>query len=311
MENPLVSILIPCYNAGPWIERTIQSAIAQSYQPIEIIVHDDGSNDDSANKLAGFGDQIQFSHAENQGGNKSRNLLLSKAQGSYIKFLDADDELLPHAIESQIKLLKDNPSASAAYSSMIQLSPLTKSEHEGQCFSDIHIDDYAKWISWGLAQTSSTLWLKAVLDQIGGWNSDQQVCQDNELCLRALKQGHSFVYDAHPTCKYYIHGETSTSRKSLEKLLEQKTLLLKDMHDWLLTQNKLNTQHKTLLGYKFWELSREMMKLGSDKAVQFHGVHKAVFNIKPDPDYSSSIYRTLYKLIGFKYSEKIAELLRK
>src|SRR5271169_3846889 len=106
--KPLVSILIPAYNAEPWISDTIQSAIAQTWPRKEIIVVDDGSKDRTAAVAQRFASsEVTVVSVENQGAAAARNHALQLSQGNYIQWLDADDLLAPDKIERQLAALQD------------------------------------------------------------------------------------------------------------------------------------------------------------------------------------------------------------
>jgi len=100
--KPLISVLIPLYNAMPYFTSAIESVIAQTYDNLEIIILDDGSKDDSAaeaDKFAAKDDRIRVIHQENHGVCYARNRLVEAAKGEYIIFADNDDIMHPRAIE--------------------------------------------------------------------------------------------------------------------------------------------------------------------------------------------------------------------
>src|ERR1700751_2842411 len=106
--KPLVSILIPAYNAQPWIADTIRSAIAQTWQHKEIIIVDDGSSDRTAAVARRFASRdVAVVTTENQGAAAARNRALQLSQGDYIQWLDADDLLAPDKIERQLAALDE------------------------------------------------------------------------------------------------------------------------------------------------------------------------------------------------------------
>ena len=97
--KPLVSILIPAYNAEEWITDTLRCAIAQTWEPKQIIVVDDGSTDRTLAIARQFeSDQFRVVTQKNQGAAATRNQALSLCRGDYIQYLDADDLIAPDKI---------------------------------------------------------------------------------------------------------------------------------------------------------------------------------------------------------------------
>jgi len=105
---PRVSVLIPCYNAGRYLAAALDSVLAQTYQDYEIIVVDDGSEDDSAAVAARY-PQVRYFYNTHSGISVTRNLALSKARAELIAFLDADDLWVPEKLEKQIAYLDSHP----------------------------------------------------------------------------------------------------------------------------------------------------------------------------------------------------------
>src|SRR5687767_14774856 len=112
--KPLVSILIPAYNAEQWIASTIESALAQTWQRKEVIIVDDGSTDGTltaARRLASG--SVRVIAQDNQGASGARNTAFAACQGDYIQWLDADDVLHPEKVAKQLFRLTEssNPRA--------------------------------------------------------------------------------------------------------------------------------------------------------------------------------------------------------
>jgi len=106
--QPLVSILIPAYNAQEWIADTLRSAIGQTYERTEIIVIDDGSTDQTLALARRFESEgIRVITQRNQGASAARNKAFSLSKGDYIQWLDADDLLAPDKIERQLAALRE------------------------------------------------------------------------------------------------------------------------------------------------------------------------------------------------------------
>lgn len=106
--EPTVSVVIPLYNKGKYIEWALSSVIAQTHQPLEIIVVDDGSTDDGPEKVFSFqNSKITLIRQENKGPGAARNSGLALAKGKYVSFLDADDEWYPSFLEAGVTFLED------------------------------------------------------------------------------------------------------------------------------------------------------------------------------------------------------------
>jgi len=98
MTSPLVTVVIPTYNYGRYICETVESALGQTYSPVEIIVVDDGSMDDTRERLATYGDRIRYIHQQNRGLSAARNTGIQAARGEFVALLDSDDLWLPDKV---------------------------------------------------------------------------------------------------------------------------------------------------------------------------------------------------------------------
>jgi glycosyltransferase involved in cell wall biosynthesis len=109
IEPLLVSVIIPCYNQAQYLGETIESVVRQTYPHFEIIVVDDGSTDNTSEVAARY-EAVRYVRQENQGRPAvPRNRGLSESKGAYLVFLDADDRLLPHALETGVHYLDAHP----------------------------------------------------------------------------------------------------------------------------------------------------------------------------------------------------------
>ena len=101
-----VSVIIPAYNKADLTIKTVQSVLSQTYENIEIIVVDDGSTDDTKNKLKLFGDRIHYIYKQNGGVCSARNVGIKQATGEYIALIDCDDIFYPEKIAKSVKCLE-------------------------------------------------------------------------------------------------------------------------------------------------------------------------------------------------------------
>lgn len=105
----LISVIIPVYNAGRYLVEAIESVLAQTRPPDEIIVVDDGSTDESPRIVQNFTKPVLYRHQSHNGAGPARNLGVAQAKGEWLAFLDADDLWLPDKLARQIALVKSEP----------------------------------------------------------------------------------------------------------------------------------------------------------------------------------------------------------
>lgn len=106
--DPRVSVIIPAYNAEPFVADAVNSILCQGYPNLEIIVVDDGSTDGTVSALGAFGDAVVVIRQENRGQAAARNAGIRRATGTLIGFLDADDLWTDHHIASMLPYLRDD-----------------------------------------------------------------------------------------------------------------------------------------------------------------------------------------------------------
>jgi glycosyltransferase involved in cell wall biosynthesis len=115
MSEPLVSVIMPVFNAERYLRKTIESLLAQTYKNIEIIIIDDGSTDTSADIIDSYHSRIRTARHPNQGQGIARNQGAKMATGSLFSFIDSDDLWDDKKLESQVSLLQRFPEAVATY----------------------------------------------------------------------------------------------------------------------------------------------------------------------------------------------------
>lgn len=189
--NDLVSVVIPTYNGGRYIVSTINSALAQTYFPIEVIVVDDGSSDDLVSVLQPVWSRIHYVRQENKGPAAARNHGIRLSKGVYIAFLDHDDIWLPEKIAAHVALMKENPACGLVYSF-----------HRLIDGSGKHIDNRAPLDSPSgkvlldfafknrITTFSATLFRRSVFDVIGFLDESDELltADDYDIYLRVLEK---------------------------------------------------------------------------------------------------------------------------
>ena len=126
--SPLVSLLIPCYNQARFLGDALDSALAQDYDSVEIIVVNDGSTDDFVERIKRYqtSPQIKVITQENRGLPAARNRGIRESAGAYLKFLDADDWLAPTVVSKQVAAFVQDPTLGLVY------CDLTRTDAQGK-----------------------------------------------------------------------------------------------------------------------------------------------------------------------------------
>lgn len=187
----IVSIIIPTYNYAHYIQRAIDSALAQTYANIEILVVDDGSTDNTLAILAQYGDRIRVFHQPNQGASVARNLGISKAEGEYIAFLDADDAYLPENIAKKTAYLSENSEYQWCYSNCVWKDSHGIVLQQGDAMPQTLIAQKAEGevldqaIAGALLGSNLFLFHRDVLHAIGGFDEKLKVLEDYALYVFA------------------------------------------------------------------------------------------------------------------------------
>ena len=103
MNKSTVDIIIPCYNTGLYLRQAIDSALAQTYPHVNILVVDDGSTDNTREIVESYGERVGYFYQENKGLAAARNIGITQTRGEFVCLLDADDVILPHMIQDQVE----------------------------------------------------------------------------------------------------------------------------------------------------------------------------------------------------------------
>ncbi len=113
MTGSRVSCILPAWNAAATIARSIESILAQTVLPLEVIVVDDGSTDDTRAVVSRFGAGVRSVRQPNAGAEAARNRGIAESRGEFLAFLDADDVWLPTKLERQLAVFRDRPEVGA------------------------------------------------------------------------------------------------------------------------------------------------------------------------------------------------------
>ncbi|MDS3859214.1 glycosyltransferase family A protein [Thermosynechococcaceae cyanobacterium BACA0444] len=184
---PLVSVIIPAFNAAHYLEQTLTSVIQQSLTDFEVLIIDDGSTDHTGEMVQAWVEQdqrIHYFYQANQGVSASRNYGIAQARGEFIAFLDADDLWYPDKLALQVKHLQSNPNLGVSFG---RVNFLTK---EGQPLGQLSTSPLVNlrprdFLLGNPTTTSSNLLVRrATLTEIGGFDLEMRYAEDLEWLLR-------------------------------------------------------------------------------------------------------------------------------
>lgn len=222
MNSEKVSVIIPAFNAAETLAEAVASALNGSYQHLEILIVDDCSTDDTskvAAKLADSDPRIQFlRNPQNYGVSKSRNLMIDRATGEYVAFLDSDDTWEPNKLEFCLQMLAENPEVKAVAHALRYL------DKHGKKLSYIATYPTTQAQMQAIKQTGESPWVfpssvvvdRAIIVKEGGFAEDWLVGEDTELFTR-IAQKYGLLAATEPLGNYRIRGNSLTDKHWLKK----------------------------------------------------------------------------------------------
>ena len=183
-----VSVIIPVYNSSKYIAEAIESVLGQTVKPREIILVDDGSQDNSKDIILSYKDKVKYHYQNNGGVASARNTGISLSTGLYIAFLDADDIWCENKLERQLKYLDSNPEYSCVYTDMTEVDDygnvLQEFKFAGLPWACAEGWIYENLLHCGYAWTQTLLIRREILDSIGCFDENLHASNDRELALR-------------------------------------------------------------------------------------------------------------------------------
>ncbi len=200
---PLISVVIPTYNRGYCLNEAIDSVLCQTFTDYEVIVVDDGSTDDTTERLQAYGDQIKVIQGRHEGVSEARNTGIRAASGEYIAFLDSDDSWFPHKLERVMQVFAGEPSVGMVTSNLQLVRPDT-GEILGIKPQSRPGKTYQEMLLKGSAQASSGVVRRSCLELVGLFDATVDGMEDFELFLRIAKR-FPFRHLEEPLGNYYLH----------------------------------------------------------------------------------------------------------
>ncbi len=213
MNRPLVSVIIPVYNGEKYLRAAIDSALAQTYKPVEVIVVNDGSTDNSLAVLEEYGSKIRVVDQQNKGQAVARNRGIAETRGEFIAFLDCDDLWDSEKTTAQAQVLQTHPDAVAVYCDHRVINS------NGQVTGRSGATENPRWSGQILSHIlqacciispSMVMVRRAAFDGAGGFDETQPFwTEDWDLWVRLAIEG-PILYQLETLASYRRHGKNAS-----------------------------------------------------------------------------------------------------
>ncbi len=230
-EHPLVSVIVPAYNAETFVERTLNSILTQTYTNIEVLVVDDGSQDRTAEIVESFVEKdsrVILLKQKNSGVAAARNLAIRKSKGEYIAPIDADDIWYPQKLEKQVQcILEADQSVGLVYAWSVTIAEddviIGGDIESSRDFKSVEGTVYPALVYANfIGNASVPLIRRSCFEKVGGYNCqlkahNAQGCEDWDICLRIAEHYKFRVVQEFLIGYRQVEGSMSRNYKSMEK----------------------------------------------------------------------------------------------
>jgi glycosyltransferase involved in cell wall biosynthesis len=224
--NPSVSVVVTTYNQAGYIEQAVESVLAQTYAPHEVIVVDDGSTDDTSLRIASYTDRVSYIRQRNRGVAGSRNTGICEARGELIAFLDGDDIWDPEKLALQVGLARTYPNSGLLVvdgvefdeSGITRMSLLSGDDWEGIPENEIVTGNYHRRLleRQFISTTSQVMVPARVFDAVGLSNGKFPRANDWDLYIRIAARFDVTILKK-PLMRWrYLHTSASGPRSMRE-----------------------------------------------------------------------------------------------
>src|ERR1051325_174990 len=206
----LLSVIIPVFNGGKFLRAAVQSVLDLGYEPLELIIVDDGSTDGTAGIARALPADLQYLTQANRGPAGARNAGLRRARGDVIGFLDADDLWTPAIVTRAVALLLSTPDLDVVQGRVQEIAGM-ESTNGTDGFS--YASEPYPFINIG-----SAVYRKQVFEKIGGFDETMRFCEDYDWFLRAFDAGMAKARIDDVTLLYRSHPGATTYGKSIHEI---------------------------------------------------------------------------------------------
>jgi GT2 family glycosyltransferase len=245
LSDPFVSVLIDAYNYGRFIEQAIESVLTQDFamEQVEILVVDDGSTDDTAERVKKYGAAIRYLRKENGGQASAFNLGFAEARGELVLTLDADDYFLPGKVRRVVEEFEKHPEVGTIYHRLVELEERSGKVREARFafhpMSGFLPDDREKLLRFSAHQTSSLAFRRPMLERVMPMPETMRISADAFIELLAVLLAPVLAIDE-ALAVYRVHGENlsygdwaESTPEAARRRVAVYQVVLAEVADWM------------------------------------------------------------------------------
>lgn len=210
--GPSVTVVIPTYNGARFLRDAIDSALAQTWKDLEVLVIDDGSTDETPSVLAAYGTQLRSMRKPNGGTASALNVGIRAARGEWVAWLSSDDMWEPTKIERQMEAARRHPDAGLIYTDYLQVDDegRTIGLFRGPCPKG-RVGRVLRILRTMYINANSTLIRRTVFDSVGFYDETEPTALDLDMFLRIIER-YDIVHVPEPLLKYRVHPGQITKK---------------------------------------------------------------------------------------------------
>ncbi len=276
--NDLISVIIPSYNSESFVCDAVRSVLAQTFSPLEILVIDDGSTDNTRGVLEQFGDRIRYYRQENRGPASARNTGIHFASGKLLAFLDADDVWLPDKLSKQYNVLAQQSEIGLVHSDIRywhqdtgekNLKWVGRERFAGDCYICLFYENRVL--------TSSILVRKECFGKAGLFDERLGRAEDWDMLIRIARH-YRFAYIPEPLIDYRLHGAGLTNNEARMRESELRVLVKALRADPQLTKQLGKSFINNMLAHKSLCIGYQFLEDGDIKTARYYFGKAFVFD---------------------------------
>ena len=277
-EKPLVSVLIGSYNAERYIVAAVDSALAQTYANIEIIIIDDASTDKTRDLLEKYHDpRIRYLvHEKNRGITGTRNHLFQEAKGAFFAYLDCDDLYLPDHVAVEVAYLEAHPRCALVYSRLLYFFDGNQDKHYRHRNTLYSGDDvFPALLEKMFITNTSIMFRREIYDQLGGYRTETGIVEDWEYFLRMTHAGFRIEYLDEDLSLFRLRWDSNTNFSRQVEIKDSQVKIFEDL------KTRLTEQERRKYAIDYWIGKRKenlvVALLSDGKKVEARRVYQEIY----------------------------------